>query len=330
MARTKKKSHADSHYSQGNLLDACEQGQDQANAIDLGDLFAHQTEGEQCDLDNSFAAALKRQQEKKESQSMQVSDSANPINDSEAQPAAPKRSRKDKGTATAKDSVTSKEAKSTRKKKSTIMPPFDYPIDPVTNVICGVDEAGRGPLMGDVVAACVVLDHNNMIPGLNDSKKLTEKARDELAVMIKEKAIAWGIGRASPEEIDEFNILNATYIAMGRAYIAMKKRCNLALIDGNRIPKTLAQQGIVCETVVKGDSKVPEIAAASILAKTARDADMYELDKLFPQYGFAKHKGYPTAEHLEILQKLPILDVYRMSFGPVKRILEQKATNPQD
>ncbi|WP_281709554.1 ribonuclease HII [Anaerobiospirillum succiniciproducens] len=210
------------------------------------------------------------------------------------------------------------------------MPPFDYPIDPVTNVICGVDEAGRGPLMGDVVAACVVLDHNNMIPGLNDSKKLTEKAREELAVLIKEKAIAWGIGRASPEEIDEFNILNATYIAMGRAYIAMKKRCNLALIDGNRIPKTLAEQGIVCETVVKGDSKVPEIAAASILAKTARDADMYELDKLFPQYHFAKHKGYPTAEHLEILQKLPLLDIYRMSFGPVKRILEQKATNPQD
>lgn len=328
MARIKKKSQADSHYSQGNLLDACEQGQDQANAIDLGDLFAHQGEGDQRDLDNSFAAALKRQQEKKESQSMQVSDSANAINDTQAQTAAsPKRSRK--GTTTAKESVTSKEAKSTRKKKSTIMPPFDYPIDPVTNVICGVDEAGRGPLMGDVVAACVVLDHNNMIPGLNDSKKLTEKARDELAVLIKEKAIAWGIGRASPEEIDEFNILNATYIAMGRAYIAMKKRCNLALIDGNRIPKTLAEQGIVCETVVKGDSKVPEIAAASILAKTARDADMYELDKLFPQYHFAKHKGYPTAEHLEILQKLPLLDIYRMSFGPVKRILEQKATNPQ-
>lgn len=328
MARTKKKSQADSHYSQGNLLDACEQGADEANAIDLGDLFANQPEGDECDLDNSFAAALKRQQEKKESQSMQVSDSANAINDTEAQPTAPKRSRK--GTTTAKESVTSKEAKSTRKKKSTIMPPFDYPIDPVTNIICGVDEAGRGPLMGDVVAACVVLDHNNMIPGLNDSKKLTEKARDELAVLIKEKAIAWGIGRASPEEIDEFNILNATYIAMGRAYIAMKKRCNLALIDGNRIPKTLAQQGIVCETVVKGDSKVPEIAAASILAKTARDADMYELDKLFPQYGFAKHKGYPTAEHLEILQKLPLLDVYRQSFGPVRRILEQKEANPQD
>lgn len=326
MARTKKKSQADSHYSQGNLLD-----QDQANALDLGDLFAHQPEGNESDLDNSFAAALKRQQEKKESQSMQVSDSTNAINDTKAKIAAvPKRSRK--STTAVKESVTSKEkeAKSTRKKKSTIMPPFDYPIDPVTNIICGVDEAGRGPLMGDVVAACVVLDHNNMIPGLNDSKKLTEKARDELAVLIKEKAIAWGIGRASPEEIDEFNILNATYIAMGRAYIAMKKRCNLALIDGNRIPKTLTEQGIVCETVVKGDSKVPEIAAASILAKTARDADMYELDKLFPQYGFAKHKGYPTAEHLDILQKLPLLDIYRMSFGPVKRILEQKATNPRD
>ena len=326
MARTKKKSQADSHYSQGNLLD-----QDQANALDLGDLFAHQPEGNESDLDNSFAAALKRQQEKTESQSMQVSDSTNAINDTKAQiVASPKRSRK--STTAVKESVTSKEkeAKSTRKKKSTIMPPFDYPIDPVANIICGVDEAGRGPLMGDVVAACVVLDHNNMIPGLNDSKKLTEKARDELAVLIKEKAIAWGIGRASPEEIDEFNILNATYIAMGRAYIAMKKRCNLALIDGNRIPKTLAEQGIVCETVVKGDSKVPEIAAASILAKTARDADMYELDKLFPQYGFAKHKGYPTAEHLEILQKLPLLDIYRMSFGPVKRILEQKTTNPRD
>ena len=207
------------------------------------------------------------------------------------------------------------------KAKKVVYEPYVYPIDPKIHVVCGMDEVGRGPLMGDVVAACVVLDHENMIPGLNDSKKLTEKARDALVPLIKEQAVAWGIGRASPQEIDELNILNATFLAMRRAFDAMHKRCNLGLVDGNKIPKTFADVPMVMETVVKGDARVPEISAASILAKTARDADLYELDKLYPEYGFAHHKGYPTKEHLEALSQLPILPCYRLSFGPVKKLL---------
>ncbi|MCK0527582.1 ribonuclease HII [Anaerobiospirillum sp. NML120449] len=202
--------------------------------------------------------------------------------------------------------------------------PFVYPVDPRHCLVCGVDEAGRGPLMGDVVAACVILDHNNMIEGLNDSKKLTEKARDALAPVIKEQAVAWGIGRASPQEIDELNILNATFLAMRRAYDAMARSCNLVLVDGNRVPATISSLGVMVETVVKGDSRVPEISAASILAKTARDADLYELDKIYPEYGFAAHKGYPTKAHLEILATLPILDCYRRSYGPVARLLAER------
>lgn len=213
-----------------------------------------------------------------------------------------------------------------RGRKKVVAPdePFVYPVDPRHCLVCGVDEAGRGPLMGDVVAACVILDHNNMIEGLNDSKKLTEKARDALAPVIKEQAVAWGIGRASPQEIDELNILNATFLAMRRAYDAMARSCNLVLVDGNRVPATISSLGVMVETVVKGDSKVPEISAASILAKTARDADLYELDKIYPEYGFAAHKGYPTKAHLEILATLPILDCYRRSYGPVARLLAER------
>ncbi len=199
--------------------------------------------------------------------------------------------------------------------------PYEYPIDPKVYAVCGIDEAGRGPLMGDVVAACVILDHNHMIEGLNDSKKLTEKARDALAPIIKEQAIAYGIGRASPQEIDSLNILNATFLAMRRAFDAMQKSCNLALIDGNKIPKTFSDIPMVMEAVVKGDARVAEISAASILAKTTRDADCYELDKLYPEYGFARHKGYPTKDHLEALANLPILPCYRKSYGPVKKLL---------
>lgn len=199
-----------------------------------------------------------------------------------------------------------------------VLPPFDYQADPRQVVVCGIDEAGRGPLMGDVVAACVVLDHNSMIPGLNDSKKLTERARDLLAEVIKKQAVAYGIGRASPREIDEYNILGATFLAMCRAYEAMGKTAALALIDGNRIPKALP---CLARAVVKGDARVPEIAAASILAKTTRDADLYVLDRQYPEYHFASHKGYPTKEHLELITKLPILPCYRMTFGPVKKIL---------
>ena len=206
-------------------------------------------------------------------------------------------------------------------KAKVVYEPYEYPIDPKVYAVCGIDEAGRGPLMGDVVAACVILDHNHMIEGLNDSKKLTEKARDALAPIIKEQAIAYGIGRASPQEIDSLNILNATFLAMRRAFDAMQKSCNLALIDGNRIPKTFSDIPMVMEAVVKGDARVAEISAASILAKTTRDADCYELDKLYPEYGFARHKGYPTKDHLEALAKLPILPCYRKSYGPVKKLL---------
>lgn len=210
---------------------------------------------------------------------------------------------------------------SAKSKAKVVYEPYEYPIDPKVYAVCGIDEAGRGPLMGDVVAACVILDHNHMIEGLNDSKKLTEKARDALAPIIKEQAIAYGIGRASPQEIDSLNILNATFLAMRRAFDAMQKSCNLALIDGNKIPKTFSDIPMVMEAVVKGDARVAEISAASILAKTTRDADCYELDKLYPEYGFARHKGYPTKDHLEALAKLPILPCYRKSYGPVKKLL---------
>ena len=215
---------------------------------------------------------------------------------------------------------TSAKAKAKAKAK-VVYEPYEYPIDPKVYAVCGIDEAGRGPLMGDVVAACVILDHNHMIEGLNDSKKLTEKARDALAPIIKEQAIAYGIGRASPQEIDSLNILNATFLAMRRAFDAMQKSCNLALIDGNKIPKTFSDIPMVMEAVVKGDARVAEISAASILAKTTRDADCYELDKLYPEYGFARHKGYPTKDHLEALANLPILPCYRKSYGPVKKLL---------
>lgn len=198
------------------------------------------------------------------------------------------------------------------------LPPFVYPIDQNLYCICGVDEAGRGPLMGNVVAACVILDRNNPIEGLNDSKKLSEKKRDMLEPIIKEKALAYGIGICTPEEIDSLNILNASLEAMKRAYINMNHPCHLMLIDGNKTPKDLP---IKMEAVVKGDARVAEIAAASILAKVERDRQMYELDKKYPEYEFAKHKGYPTARHLELLQTLPILDIYRKSYGPIKKIL---------
>ena len=198
------------------------------------------------------------------------------------------------------------------------LPPFEYPIDPNHYCIWGVDEAGRGPLMGNVVAACVILDRNNPIEGLNDSKKLSEKKRDLLEPVIKEKALAYGIGICTPQEIDSLNILNASLEAMKRAYLNMNHNCHLMLVDGNKTPKDLP---IKMEAVVKGDARVAEIAAASILAKVERDRQMYELDRKYPEYEFAKHKGYPTARHLELLKTLPILDFYRKSYGPIKKIL---------
>lgn len=205
--------------------------------------------------------------------------------------------------------------------KKIVFEHFVYQIDPVTFKVCGADEAGRGPLMGNVVAACVILDPNNPIAGLNDSKQLSEKKRDALEPLIKENALAYGIGQCTPQEIDKMNILNASLEAMKRAYENMSLKCDLILVDGN---KTIKNIEIQCQAVVKGDARVAEIAAASILAKVERDRQMYELDKQYPEYQFAKHKGYPTKLHLDLLNELPILPCYRKTYGPVRKVLEAK------
>ena len=189
------------------------------------------------------------------------------------------------------------------------------------HLICGVDEAGRGPLAGSVYAAAVILDVKNPILGLMDSKKLSEKKRDFLSGEIKQKALAWGIANCTCQEIDEINILQASLLAMKRALEAMQAQFNitpdLVQVDGNKCPKI----SLPCEAIVKGDSKVKAISAASILAKVARDAELYELDKIYPQYGFAKHKGYPTAAHLLALQAHGICPQHRLSYAPVKALL---------
>ncbi len=188
-------------------------------------------------------------------------------------------------------------------------------------LICGVDEAGRGPLAGSVYAAAVVLDDNNPIFGLADSKKLSEKKRDFLNGEIKTKALAWGIASCTCQEIDEINILHASLLAMKRAIEAMQAQFNitpdLVQVDGNKCPKI----SLPCEAIVKGDSKVQAISAASILAKVARDAELYELDKVYPQYGFAKHKGYPTAAHLLALRTHGICPQHRLSYAPVRTLV---------
>ena len=200
-----------------------------------------------------------------------------------------------------------------------IFPEFEYPI---AYCIAGVDEVGRGPLVGDVVTAAVILDPDNPISGLKDSKKLSEKKRASLSDEIKEKAIAWSIGRASPEEIDTLNILHATMLAMQRAVQGLTVTPDYVLVDGNRTPSFASEQGdITCQAVVKGDDRVIEISAASILAKVARDNEMIALDKLHPEYGFAQHKGYPTKVHLEKIIEYGVLDCYRQSFKPVARVL---------
>lgn len=198
------------------------------------------------------------------------------------------------------------------------MTDFEYPQG--FELIAGVDEVGRGPLVGAVVTAAVILDPNNPIKGLADSKKLSEKKRLALAEEIKQKALAWSLGRAEPEEIDELNILHATMLAMQRAINTLKIRPHFVLVDGNRIPKL----DIPAQAVVKGDSLVAEISAASILAKVARDQEMVELDLQFPQYEFAKHKGYPTKVHLEKLAEFGALPQHRRSFAPVRKILSYK------
>ena len=177
--------------------------------------------------------------------------------------------------------------------------------------VCGVDEAGRGPLAGPVCAAVVILPKNTVIEGLNDSKKLSEKKRESLFDVIKEKAVAWSVAFASVEEIEEFNILNATFIAMNRAIDGLSTKADFALIDGNRVPKDIK---IPCETVIKGDSKSMSIAAASVLAKVTRDRLMLELDEKYPLYEFKKHKGYGTALHMDLIRKYGPSECHRPSF----------------
>ncbi|MCW9717704.1 ribonuclease HII [Avibacterium sp. 21-599] len=197
-----------------------------------------------------------------------------------------------------------------------MMSEFVYPD---YELIAGVDEVGRGPLVGAVVTAAVILDPNNPIEGLTDSKKLSHKKRLALAEEIKQKAKAWALGRAEPEEIDELNILHATMLAMQRAVNQLNITPHFVLVDGNRIPSL----PMPAQAVVKGDSLVAEISAASILAKVARDLEMEELDKRYPQYAFAQHKGYPTKLHLEKLAEHGVLPEHRRSFAPIRKLITE-------
>jgi ribonuclease HII len=190
--------------------------------------------------------------------------------------------------------------------------------DSFGSLVCGVDEVGRGPLAGAVVAAAVILDPARPIDGLDDSKKLSERRREQLYGEIRGKALAWSLGRAEVEEIDRLNILHASLLAMRRAVEALSPSPVLALIDGNRVP-----EGLACEAraIVGGDGSEPAIAAASILAKVTRDREMVALDVQYPQYGLARHKGYPTRAHLQALAEHGVTPIHRRSFGPVRRLL---------
>lgn len=182
--------------------------------------------------------------------------------------------------------------------------------------ICGVDEAGRGPLAGPVCAAAVILPEGAVIAGLDDSKKLTEKKRERLYDIIKETAIAYSVAYGTLEEIETVNILEATYLAMNRAIEGLTVKPDFALIDGNRVPRGIK---IPCETIVKGDSKSMSVAAASVLAKVTRDRLMLEYDKKYPEYNFKKHKGYGTKEHTELIKQYGPCEIHRLSF--LKNIL---------
>ncbi len=184
-------------------------------------------------------------------------------------------------------------------------------------LICGVDEAGRGPLAGPVVAAAVILDPRHPIAGLADSKQLSARARDELASRIRDRARAWAVASASVDEIDALNILQATLLAMRRAVTALEVEAELVLVDGMQCPAL----DLPARAVVRGDASVAEISAASILAKVTRDAEMLALHHLHPQYGFDRHKGYPTPEHLAALRAHGASLVHRRSFGPVRAVL---------
>jgi ribonuclease HII len=188
-------------------------------------------------------------------------------------------------------------------------------------LLAGVDEVGRGPLAGDVVAAAVILDPHNPVEGLADSKKLSEKQREKLFVEIQAKALSWSIARASVEEIDVLNILQASLLAMHRAVNALHVQPEHVLVDGNQLPRWPYS----AEAVIGGDDRVPAIAAASIIAKVTRDREMVALDAVYPGYGLAGHKGYPTASHIAALQRLGITPIHRRSFGPVQRLIGGQA-----
>lgn len=190
-----------------------------------------------------------------------------------------------------------------------------------TILIAGVDEAGRGPLAGAVYAAAVILDPQRPIEGLADSKTISEKKREQLSVNIKQSALAWAIASASAEEIDNINILQASLLAMKRAIEQLQPAPEKILVDGLYLPD-IDIQG---EAVIKGDSKHACISAASILAKVARDEELYRLDSIFPDYGFALHKGYPTKLHIEKIQQHGVLPIHRKTFGPVKKLLQAKS-----
>jgi ribonuclease HII len=189
-------------------------------------------------------------------------------------------------------------------------------------LIAGVDEVGRGPLIGDVVTAAVILDPKKPIEGLRDSKKLSAKKREYLSIQIQARALAWSIGRCTPDEIDQLNILQATMLAMTRAVSALIIQPDSVLVDGNRCPHWQYQS----EAIVRGDDLYPQIAAASILAKVTRDSDMLSLHAIYPQYGFDRHKGYPTADHLAALAIYGPLACHRKSFKPVQHALLKRAT----
>lgn len=184
--------------------------------------------------------------------------------------------------------------------------------------MAGVDEVGRGPLAGPVVAAAVILDPARPVAGLKDSKKLSEARREVLAEQIRECALAWSLGRAEAEEIDNINILQASLLAMQRAVEGLLVAPQLVLVDGNRCP----QLDYPAQAVIKGDDRVPAISAASILAKVVRDREMLDMDQRYPGYGFAQHKGYPSKQHLEALARLGVTPIHRRCYAPVRRILE--------
>lgn len=187
----------------------------------------------------------------------------------------------------------------------------------------GVDEVGRGPLAGDVVTAAVILDPNKPIEGLDDSKKLSEKKRDVLFEIIKERALSWAIARCSVEDIDQLNILQASLLAMKKAVDSLAITPEYVWVDGNKMPRW----DYAAETVIKGDSRVPAIAAASILAKVTRDREMVAYEEQYPGYGFAAHKGYPTKVHIDALQRLGITPIHRRYYAPVKKILALSESN---